>query len=136
MVRSCFTADVTAQLDQRPLVSGLDAMIAQIHAFDSLASGAWRICTHFMGNLQFKQLTSDSAETETNAIASVVITEESGDKVHMRSLRYLDRFVRADDVWKIGVRVHSLDWRCEVPSSFAATFAQRLGAIPDSMFRD
>jgi SnoaL-like domain len=83
--------------------------------------------------VQYKELTVDRAETETHAIAFVVVAAKAGDQIHMRSLRYLDRFVRIDDAWKICARAHTLDWRCEVPSSFALSFPQRLMAMPDAL---
>lgn len=131
MVRSCFANDVEAQYDKRPSVSGIEELMNQIPSFAKQASGEWKICTHFMGNFQVKHLAADIAETEMNAFAFLVLAQKETDQVSMRSLRYLDRLVCIDGKWKIFVRVHTLDWSCELPSSFALTMSQRLGAIPD-----
>jgi hypothetical protein len=132
MVRSCFTTDVRALYDKRPAVQGLDALMAQIPSFEKQASGAWTISTHFMGNLVFKQLTATVAETETNAFAFLVLPGTAAGTVSMRSLRYLDRLVSVEGQWKIAARVHTLDWSCEVPATFALTMAQRQGLDPRS----
>jgi hypothetical protein len=135
MVRSCFTPDVRAQYDKRPAAYGLEALMVQIPSFEKQASGAWTICTHFMGNLVFKRLSATEAETETNAFAFLVLPGAAIGTVSMRSLRYLDRLVPVDGGWKIAARVHTLDWSCEVPATFALTMAERKGSIPDHLLR-
>lgn len=131
LVRGCFTDDVQAQYHERAPVLGADALIAQIALFDNLASRACKIATHFVGNLQFKLVARDRAETETHAFAFLINTAQGSDQVAMRSLRYLDRWVRQAGQWKIAARIHTLDWRCEVPASFAKSLAQRVNGFPD-----
>jgi hypothetical protein len=70
----------------------------------------------------------DVAETEMYAIAFLV---EPTDMVAMRSLRYIDRFRRDENGWRISDRVHTLDWACQMPANYAVTLAQRVSALPD-----
>ena len=129
IVRACFTDDVIAQYEGRPSARGIDALLDQIALFRNLEDGACRISTHFMGNLRFKSLTELTAETEINAFAFLVPRE--GSTVAMRSLRYLDRLRRVDGAWKIHARLHTLDWSCETPSSFARAFPHKLRSVDD-----
>lgn len=133
LFRSCFTQDVRAHYNDRTPVSGLDAFMAQIPLFDKLASGAMKICTHFMGNLRFRNLAANAAETETNALSFLVEPRASAEEVQMRSLRYLDRWVRTREEWKISARVLTLDWNCAVPVGFARPLSQRLNNLPGHM---
>lgn len=134
LVRSCFTEDVAAHYEGRTPVRGVEALIAQIVLFDNLASGACRISTHFAGNLQFKEITGDHAETETNGFAFLVNAD--GSSVAMRSLRHLDRWRREKGEWKIAARLHTLDWSCDVPCTFARVFAQKLNKLPAQLLPD
>ena len=128
-VRRCFTDDVVAKFDDRPLVRGVDALMDNFYVFKGQQSGEWKITTHFMGNLNFNSLQGDVAETETNAIAFLVlpgISAQAKDQVAMRSLRYLDRLRRTQDGWRICERQHTLDWSCHVPASTALSIGERL----------
>ena len=127
-VRSCFTEDVRAAYDGRTFVDGIDALMGAFLAFKNKASGEWKATTHFMGNLSFGALGDDAAETETYAIAFLVTPGATGDRVTMRSLRYLDRLRKTKDGWRICDRIHTLDWSCEVPATYAGTIADRLAA--------
>ena len=127
-VRSCFTDDVRAAYDGRSAAEGIEALMGSFLAFRNRASGEWKATTHFMGNLSFNSLQGDSAETETYAFAFLVTPNPQGDRVAMRSLRYLDRLRRTKDGWRISHRVHTLDWSCEVPATSATAFSQRLAA--------
>ena len=129
-VRSCFTEDVQANYDGRPPVRGLDALMDSITAFRKQQAGEWKVTTHFMGNLNINSLEGDVAETETNAIAFLVLTGAPADQVAMRSLRYLDRLLRVEGGWRISERLHTLDWSCHVPTSSAVTMAQRMTTRP------
>jgi hypothetical protein len=129
-VRSCFTEDIRAKFDDRPLAVGLDALMDNFFVFRNQQSGAWKITTHFMGNLNFNLLEGDVAETETNAIAFLVLPETPGERVTMRSLRYLDRLRRTPDGWRICERQHTLDWSCHVPTSYSLSISQRLKTRP------
>ena len=129
-VRTCFTPDVIAHYHGRASVRGIDALIASIPAWPKQASGEWKISTHFMGNLNYKMIDGDVAETEVNAFAFLVLTTPAPDHVAMRSLRYLDRLVRLDGNWRISERMHTLDWSCDVPATFAVKLAERKGVRP------
>lgn len=130
LVRSCFTEDVQARYHGRDPVFGADGLIAQIALFDDFDSGACVISTHFVGNLRFVAISAKAAETETNAFAFLVRPGASHQYVAMRSLRYLDRWVREESGWRICARVHTLDWSCDLPVSDATTLAQRLNTFP------
>lgn len=132
-VRSCFTEDVQAKYDGRPPVRGVDALMDSIAAFRKQETGEWKVTTHFMGNLNIDLLEGDVAETETNAIAFLVLRGEPTDQVAMRSLRYLDRLRRVEGGWRISERLHTLDWSCQVPTTFAVTMAERMTARPARM---
>lgn len=127
-VRSCFTEDVRAAYDGRSFVEGIEQLMGSFLAFKNKASGQWKATSHFMGNLSFERLDDDIAETETYAIAFLVTPGPDGDQVTMRSLRYLDRFRRTADGWRICDRIHTLDWSCAVPADFASSFASRISA--------
>jgi hypothetical protein len=125
-VRSCFTEDVRAGYDGRTSVNGIDALMGSFRAFRNRASGQWKATTHFMGNLSFKLLREDSAETEAYAFACLVTPGAASDRLTVRSLRYLDRLRKTNEGWRISDRVQTLDWSCEVPASFAAEFSSRI----------
>ena len=129
-VRSCFTDDVQANYDGRSPVRGIDALMDSFLAFRKQEAGEWKVTTHFMGNLNINLLEGDVAETETNAIAFLVLRGEPTDQVAMRSLRYLDRLRRVEGGWRISERQHTLDWSCQVPTTFAVTMAQRITTPP------
>lgn len=119
-VRSCFTEDAHAHYHGREPVHGADTVVAQIALFRNMASGACKIATHFVGNLQFKMIEGDWAETEANAFAFLVGPVNGADQVIVRSLRYLDRWQRTEGRWKIAARVHTLDWSSEMSASLPA----------------
>ena len=129
-VRSCFTDDVCAKFDERPPTRGIAALMDSFSVFKKHQSGEWKITTHFMGHLNFNLLQGDVAETETNAIAFLVLPGEPKEQVTMRSLRYLDRLRRTQDGWRICERLHTLDWSCHVPTSYSLSIGQRLMTRP------
>jgi ketosteroid isomerase-like protein len=128
-VRACFTDDVCAKFDEKPASRGIDALMDSFWVFKNHKSGAWKITTHFMGNLNFNKLEGDVAETETNAIAFLVLpgrSSEAKEQLAMRSLRYLDRLRRTQDGWRICERQHTLDWSCHVSTSTSVSIGERL----------
>ncbi len=127
-VRSCFTDDIRAFYDDREPVSGIEALMDSLVTFRTIADGTLKATTHFMGNFSLQRLEGDSAETETYAIAFLMLPEEP---IAMRSLRYLDRLRKTDGEWRISVRRHTLDWRCELEPKFAAALAQRMTVWPE-----
>ena len=128
LVRSCFTEDVHVHYDKRSPVNGIDEVMAHFRTFQRMEQGLMKVTTHFMGNLNFKYIRGDTAETEMNAIAFMV---EPANVMAMRSLRYMDRLRRAGDGWRISDRAHTLDWSCRIPTDYAVTLAQRVSALPD-----
>lgn len=133
-VRSCFTDDVRCWYDGKPSTEGIAACMDNFWAFKYQKSGDWKITTHFMGNLTFNAMDRDSAETETNAIAFLVLKtgEPKAEVTAMRSLRYLDRWRRVGADWKICERQHTLDWSSVVPTAFASETAKRINSRPSS----
>jgi ketosteroid isomerase-like protein len=131
MVRLCFTEDIRALYDERTPVRGIEAMMASMRTFKRMNAGEMKTTTHFMGNLNFNRLEKDIAETETNAIAFLVRPGQGAGQIAMRSLRYLDKLRRAGDGWRICERLHTLDWSCEMPATFAVTLAQRISTRPE-----
>jgi hypothetical protein len=132
LLRRCFTADVVASYDGRSSLRpsapeparGVEALIDSLVTFKRKRAGEWKVTTHFMGNLNFLLLQDDVAETETYAVAFIVLPGEP-DQVAMRSLRYLDRWRRTPEGWRIGERQHTLDWSCQLTSDFTVAMAQR-----------
>jgi SnoaL-like domain len=131
-VRSCFTSDIKADYDGRTPIQGIENMMATMNTFQKLASGERLASTHFMGNLNIQRIDGDVAETETYAIAFLLLPGKP-ERVAMRSLRYLDRLRKVDPAsgeWRISERRHTLDWSTEVTANFAATLAQRMKNWP------
>lgn len=131
-VRSCFTEDIKADYDGRTPIRGIETMMATMNTFQKLASGERLASTHFMGNLNIQRIEGGVAETETYAIAFLVLPGKP-ERVAMRSLRYLDRLRKVDKEtgeWRISERRHTLDWATEVTTNCAATLAQRMKQWP------
>lgn len=129
-VRNCFTDDIMGFYHARPSVDGIEALMNQIPSFAKQESGEWRISTHFMGNLHYKSIEGDSAETEAHGFAFLVLPQDSQEQVAMRSLRYLDKWRRTNSQWRICARMHTLDWACEVPTNFSVALAERKALRP------
>jgi hypothetical protein len=128
-VRSCFTADVRADYDRRRFVQGIDELMAVFQAFAKRTSGEWKSTSHFMGNLIFRALADESAQTEVYAFACLVTPGTGPDLVTIRSLRYLDRLRKTATGWRICDRVQTLDWSGEMPATFAGAFSERITAM-------
>jgi len=133
-VRGCFAEDVVAHYDGRSAlrpggqgaIHGIDALMDSLITFRNQQTGLWKITTHFMENMNIHTLEGDMAETETNAIAFIVLPGEAHDRTAMRSLRYLDTLRRSRDGWRISGRLHTLDWSCEVAADFSVNYARRV----------
>lgn len=135
-MRACFTADVKGTYANRGTVVGVDEVLAMLRShFENMENGTIRVCTHFMGTFNIDRLEGDSAETETYALAFLVragAATSDPDAMAMRSLRYLDRWKRTAEGWKICERIHTLDWSCKQAPDFATTMAKRLMRLPGS----
>ena len=129
-VRSCFTDDIEAHYDHRPPSRGIEELMSGFQTFRRMKEGRMKVTTHFMGNLNISLLQGDVAETETNAIAFLVAPGEGAGQVAMRSLRYIDRMRRQENGWRISDRIHTLDWSCQMPATFATTLVQRVSVLP------
>jgi hypothetical protein len=80
--------------------------------------------THFAGPTEIT-LDGDTARTETYAIAWVIEDRDGKHILLVRSIRYLDRFVKKDGCWLIDERRHNLDWQFEAEPSFSVTRKER-----------
>lgn len=131
-VRACFMHDVEAIYHTRPRTIGLEALMADSLTpfFRRLESEHTKIATHFMGNFKLNRLDGGIAETEVYAIAFGVRSMQPTDEVAMMSLRYLDRLVRTAEGWRIGVRLQTRDWSCQVPVDFTKSMSGRITDLP------
>lgn len=133
-VRSCFTEDVKGTYNNRGTVVGVDEMLAMLRPhFENVEKGLIKVATHFMGTFNVDRIDGDMAETETYAMAFLVRVGAAAadpDWMAMRSLRYLDRWKRGADGWKICERIHTLDWSCKQTPDFATSMAKRLMRLP------
>ena len=78
-------------------------------AFDDL--NRYEVTTHFNGQSTVT-LDGDRATGESYTIAHHIYTENSGRKIMIASLRYLDNFTKLDERWYFAKRKLILDW-CE-----------------------
>jgi len=62
-----------------------------------------------LGCMNDLELAADTARTEINVVACLVLTAGS-ERVLMRALWYVDRLRRTDQGWRICERMHTLDW--------------------------
>jgi hypothetical protein len=69
---------------------------------------------HFVGN-HAVQLHGDRADVETYFLSSAKTADSS--VLRLVADRYLDRFERRDDEWRIKDRVVVLDWQCDADAS-------------------
>jgi hypothetical protein len=137
-IRSCFTEDVKATYHTRATMVGVEATLASLRPhFDNLEKGVIKTATHFMGSFCVDRLESDSAETETYALAFIVraATGDAPEHLAMRSLRYLDRWRRGKGAqehagWQICERIHTLDWSTKTTPDYATVIAKRVMRLP------
>ncbi|MSQ56938.1 MAG: nuclear transport factor 2 family protein [Limnohabitans sp.] len=137
MVKACFTPDVISNYDGRSSLRssqakaqhGIDSLMNSLLTFKKHASGEWKITSHFMGNFQIEFTSDHTATTETYAIAHIVLPNEPNEPVVMRGFRYLDRWRKDADEWRICERTHTLDWSYSVPSQFAISTQERVNNL-------
>lgn len=137
MVKACFTSDVVSNYDGRSSIRssevktqyGIEALMSTLVTFKKHASCEWKITSHFMGNFQIEFTSDNSAITETYAIAHIVLGKELNEPVVMRGLRYLDRWRKFADEWRICERTHTLDWSYSVPSQFSISTNERVNNL-------
>ncbi|MET0370513.1 MAG: nuclear transport factor 2 family protein [Sphingobium sp.] len=69
-------------------------------------------------------LEGDTAKGETYAVSYLVLADPQ--RVLVRGLRYLDRFVRLPIGWRLQERWHNLDWMYECPAIHAVPYVDRM----------
>lgn len=92
-------------------------------AFSAFIGSSMRGMTshHFMGNRLFV-IDGDAARGEIYAINSHVIGQDTAAaRDYIAGGRYLDRYVRTDDGWKIAHRSRVIDWSHERPHQPGST---------------
>ena len=105
LVRSCYHPD--AYDDHGGLAGNVDEFIAA--AKDFLMR--WTATQHFMGNMLI-EVNDPMARAETYAVAYHRREDADGNgKDDVFGIRYVDRFERRDDEWRIAHRVIATEWR-------------------------
>jgi hypothetical protein len=95
---------------------------------------------HFLGNVAIDvDLGSGTARAETYAVAYHRMDDAEGNLVDMTAgLRYVDRWERRGDDWRIIERVVAYDWRRSDPavgeSGFASTYVRGLRSSDDIVY--
>jgi hypothetical protein len=126
-VRRCFTEDVIATYEAAPAMRGVQAVMTYLERhFAGLESGERLVSMHFMGALAYEHIDEANAETETQAVAWMGRPAQPANLIAVRGLRYLDRFHRTKDGWRICERRHTLDWASEIPASHSLVQAARV----------
>jgi hypothetical protein len=88
---------------------------------------AFTIASHFISNRLFA-VEGDYAEGELYLL-STTISAERPDYLYMIGGRYLDRYEKRDDVWKIAHRRLAWDWASEAPVAKGALAVNSLGIV-------
>jgi hypothetical protein len=80
----------------------------------------WRTTTHTIANCTIDFLDADAARVETYVRAAHVGDDQEGSFVVVFVGRYVDRFERREDEWRISDRVvvHDFDWRQRLDTAF------------------
>jgi hypothetical protein len=105
LVRSCYHDD--AYDDHGSMRGTPDEFIAGAREF----LPKWTATQHFMGNMLI-EIDGDKARAETYAVAYHRREDEQGNgKDDVFGIRYVDRFEKRDDEWKIAHRVVANEWR-------------------------
>jgi hypothetical protein len=131
LVRSCYWPDGTD--DHGGYCGGVDGFIEFLGA----ALSRFERTNHFLGNLLIDvDLPAGVARAETYAVAYHRMTMADGRQADMTAgLRYVDRFERRDDEWRIARRVCAYDWRrtdaLDGDGGFASTYTRGLRSSDD-----
>jgi hypothetical protein len=110
LINSAFHEDATCEF------GSLNLKGAEIGEAVSTASGSAVICHHMTGN-HVADVHGDVAHSETYYFASVVTDEGGGRYLRQRAGRYVDRFERRRQEWRIAERVVVQDWGSLAPLS-------------------
>jgi hypothetical protein len=106
LVRACYHAD--ARDDHGTFIGGLDDYIAFLDA--RLAQ--WDATTHLMTNILI-ELQGDHAGVESYCLAFHRRGAGPGSRELVIAMRYVDRFERRADEWRIADRRCVVDWSTE-----------------------
>jgi ketosteroid isomerase-like protein len=87
----------------------------ELHARDALAPvfadlKKYDATTHFVGQSTIFTLTDNHATGEAYCLAHHVTIEDGKRRLMLASLRYLDTFIKTDDVWLFAERRLYVDW--------------------------
>ena len=87
----------------------------ELHSREALAPvfadlNKYDATTHFVGQSTIFTLTAERATGEAYCLAHHVTVEGEKRRIMIASLRYLDRFVKADGAWSFAERLLYVDW--------------------------
>jgi 3-phenylpropionate/cinnamic acid dioxygenase small subunit len=104
LVASCFLPDASYEgaLGHGTIIDALARLRASMARYDSTM--------HFVGN-QLIEISGDSAQSETYAVAYHRLTEGNVTQLFTVGVRYLDELVRAGEQWRIRRRVVKTEWQ-------------------------
>ena len=104
-VRSCYHPD--AYDDHGAFKGTVDEFLGAAKAF----LPKWTATQHFMGNMLI-EIDGDMAKAETYAVAYHRLEDANGSgKDDVMGIRYVDRFEKRNEDWKISHRVVVTEWR-------------------------
>lgn len=105
LVRSCYHPD--AYDDHGTFSGNVEDFITAATEF----LARWTTTQHFMGNMLI-EIDGDRARAETYAVAYHRREDSNGDgKDDVMGIRYVDRFEKRNDDWRIAHRVVANEWR-------------------------
>jgi hypothetical protein len=81
---------------------GLAPVFADLNKYDAT--------THFVGQSTIFTLSADRGTGESYCLAHHITVEGGKRRLMLASLRYLDTFVKVDNVWLFGERLLYVDW--------------------------
>jgi hypothetical protein len=87
----------------------------ELHSRDALAPvfadlNKYDATTHFVGQSTIFTLSADRGTGESYCLAHHITVEGGKRRLMLASLRYLDTFVKVDNVWLFGERLLYVDW--------------------------
>lgn len=104
LVASCFLPDAAYEgaLAHGTITEALARLRTSMARYESTM--------HFVGN-QLIEISGDSAQSETYAVAYHRLTEGNVTQLFAVGVRYLDELVRAGEQWRIRRRVVKTEWQ-------------------------
>jgi SnoaL-like protein len=77
----------------------------------------YSVTTHFIGQqtVEFDPADPHRATGETYCLAHHVTENDDGKRMYVMSIRYLDRYLRVDGLWKFEERRLAVDWTDDRP---------------------